>query len=72
MFNIINTTLTKHGLLGITLKQSIPTIINVNYSYFTPLNIIMYTINGIHCVLIIDLHTLERQHHDTYDTHITR
>lgn len=40
-FNTINYTLTKHGTLSITLKQSNPTILTVNRPHFTLLNTIL-------------------------------
>ena len=60
-FNIIDTTLARHGLIGTTLKQSLPTRMNVNRPHLDLLNKLIKYIVDKHSDIHVDLHALNRQ-----------
>ena len=69
-FNTIDATLARHGLIGTTLKQSLPTLMNVNRPYLELLNKLMKSIIDKHSDLHVDLHALNRQQQDAHDTRL--
>ena len=71
-FNTIDTTLARHGPLGITLKQSLPTIMNVNRPHLELLNNLMKYVTVKHSDLNADLHALDRQHQDAHDIRLVQ
>ena len=56
--------------MGITLKQSLPTLMNVNRPHLELLNNIMKSFIDKHSDLNADLHALDRQQQDAHDTKI--
>ena len=69
-FNTIDATLACYGFLGITLKYSLPTIMNVNRPHLELLNNLMKSVTAKHSDLNADLHALNRQQQDAYDTRL--
>ena len=50
-FNTIDAILARHGLLGITLKQSLPTIMNINLPHLALLDNLMKSVTTKHADL---------------------
>ena len=69
-FNTIDATLARHGLISTTLKQSLPTLMNVNRQHLELLNKLMKSIINKHSDLHVDLHALNRQQQDAHDTRL--
>ena len=60
-FNTIDATFARHGLMGITSKKRLPTLMNVNRPYLELLNNLMKSVIDKHFDLTADLHALYRQ-----------
>ena len=71
-FAIINSTLARHGLMVITLKRSIPTIININRPHITLIDDILASITDKHAIINKTLLALEHQHRDAHDTRLVQ
>ena len=54
--------------MGITLKQSTPTIMNINLPYITLLDSIISTFTYMYSTSNMDILVLERRHQDSYNT----
>ena len=71
-FNTIVATLTRHGLMGITSKQSLPTLMNVNRPHLELLNNLTKSVIDKHSDLTADFHALDRQQQDAHDTRLVQ
>ena len=71
-FAIIDSTLARHGLMAITLKRSIPTIININRPHITLIDNILASITDKHAIINKTLLALEHQHRDAHDTRLVQ
>ena len=65
-------TLSRHGLIGTTLKQSLPTLMNVNRPHLELLSQLMKSIVDKHSDLHAYLHALNRQQQDLHDIRIVK
>ena len=70
--NTIEEPLARHGLMGVTVKQSLPTIMNINRPHLTLLNNIMKIVTTKHAKLGADLHALDRQQQDEHKTRLVQ
>ena len=71
-FNTINSTLAKHGMLLVTLKQCNATILTVNQPHITLLNSLIRSDLDKHLCLHKNLRDLDTQQHDFHDTRVVQ